>query len=111
MTKWTCTSCNGTTLTATATEQPKFCIPCGNNELTKIDARRQLNKYDDNKKEFMEVVGKLNALCEEMQPARKRYAQLMQYFRMKRANGAITQEEYDEIANMFKYGREKKPAA
>ena len=107
MTKWTCTKCGAETYTMKATTAPKFCSECGHNEVVKLGDHKRQEKMINSKKEVAEISEKLNQLYAEVIPNKKKLAQLMQYFRTQKAAGKITQEEFDELAAMFKYRRDK----
>lgn len=107
MTKWTCTKCGEATYTMKATTKPGFCSICGHSEVVKMDAHKRQERMEQSKKEIAELSEKLNALYAEMIPSKKKLAQLMQYFRTQKSAGKITQEEFDELAALFKYRRDK----
>lgn len=107
MTKWTCTKCGKATYTMTATTAPKFCSECGHDEVVKLNEMKRQERFDQSKKEVAELSETLNALYAEIEPKKKKLAQLIQYFRTQKSAGKITQTEYDELFAMFKYRRDR----
>ena len=107
MTKWTCAKCGEATYTMTSTIVPKFCSVCGHNEVVKMNEMKRQERFEQSKKEVADLSERLNVLYAEIEPSKKKLAQLIQYFRTQKAAGKITQEEYDELFAMFKYRRDR----
>lgn len=70
-------------------------------QITKGNKRQQYyNEYNERLKIITE---RLNELYKEAEPLRKEYYKIMAYFRTQKHRGFITEKEYQEKVDMFKY--------
>lgn len=69
--------------------------------MAKGDKRKQT--YEEYNAKLKRITDHLNALYEEAEPLRKEYYKIMSYFRTQKNRGLISEEEYQEKVEMFKY--------
>lgn len=106
MKRYKCPACGrAITVAGAGGQPPKMCCFCGNTELVEGKSKDMLcEQYTE---ELADVAEKMGKLYEEIEPLRKRYNFLMQYFRNLKSTGRMTEEEFRERAALW--DRKDKP--
>lgn len=103
--KWICKDCKGEF--SVQGQMPKFCCACGSVNIGRAPSYELVANFEEKRRE-------LKKICDELNPAFHRYADLkgrydavMAYWKQQRRRGYISAEEYQELAEQFDGAAEK----
>lgn len=94
MKRWKCRDCCCIVRTES---QPNFCCECGSKNVVQYEQA----KFQDKDAHLRAVVAVMNEHYDKLEPLKKTYYEIMQYFRTQLHRGNMTQDEYDSRAGMY----------
>ncbi len=97
--KWICYDCGAAF--AVQGIAPKMCCSCGSRNIGRAPSKELAENFESKRAELEVVCEDLNSLYEKYAGLKRRYDEIMRYWKQQRRRGYITQEEYQTMAELF----------
>lgn len=97
--KWICRDCKAEFQVQNST--PRFCCACGSDNIARALSGDLSESYEKKRLELEEVCAELAPVEKKYLELKKRYSELMSYWRQQKKRGYISAEEYEELASLY----------
>lgn len=104
--KWACLDCGAAF--AVQVIAPKMCCACGSARIGRAPSKELAENFKAKKEELDKVCEDLNNLHRKYAGLKRRYDEIMDYWKQQRRRGYITPEEYKALAGIFEGARPEK---
>lgn len=97
--KWICLDCGASFSVQGVT--PKMCCSCGSSRIGRAPSQELVENFAAKRKELEELCADLNSAYLYFSDLKKKYDEIMAYWKQQRRRGYITDEEYEELRKMY----------
>lgn len=101
--KWVCLDCGA--VFAVQNIAPRMCCVCGSVKIGRAPSKELAENFETKRAELEVVCEDLNSLHRKYAGLKRRYDEIMDYWRQQRRRGYITTEEYQTMAELFEGAR------
>lgn len=104
--KWVCLDCGAAF--AVQGIAPKMCCACGSARIGRAPSKELAENFETKRAELEVVCEDLNNLYRRYAGLKRRYDEIMDYWKQQKRRGYITPEEYQALAELFDGARSEK---
>lgn len=102
MTTWKCKDC-AMEMKLNDGITPQGCPVCGSKNIDSPELEKRMNEYKEKDERLNRITERMNTLYEELKPLAEERKEIMIFWANQRKKGLISEKEYTERLNKFKY--------